>query len=67
MSLQVVNLHHRNVICNGESLGKRCADQKRTQQAGATCEGYGVDLVHRNASLLKGGIHHGNDVLLMGT
>ena len=67
MSLQVVYLHHRNVICNGQSFGKRCTHQQRAEQSRASREGYGVDFIGRNASLLEGCIYHGDDVLLVRT
>ena len=67
MSLQVVDLHHRYVERQGQSLGERDADQQRSEQAGPAREGDAVDLRGRNPRLLNGRIDHRDDVLLVRT
>ena len=66
VALEVVDLHHRDVVGDGEPLGERNAHEQRTQQAGAAREGDGIELVGRDAGLLERRIHHRNDVLLVG-
>ena len=64
--LQVIDLHQRDVLGHGESLGERNAHQQRPQQTGAPGKGDGVHIVDRQAGILECGIDHGHDVLLMG-
>ena len=66
VSLQMVDLHHRDVAGDGEPFGEGDAHHERPEQAGAAREGDGVELVGRDARLLQGGVDHGDDVLLVG-
>ena len=63
--LQVVDLDEGYVACDGETFGEGCADQKRSQKTRSAREGYGVELVDRDAGLLEGGVDDGDDVLLV--
>ena len=66
VALQVVNLHHRDVLRNRQTLGKRYANEQRAHQARTAREGDGVHLVDADAGLFESGIYNRNDVLLMG-
>ena len=65
--LQVIDLHQGDILRDREPLGKRDTHQERTHQTRAAREGDGVDLFEFYACLFQGGIHYGDDVLLMGT
>ena len=64
--LEVVDLDHRDVAGDGEALGERHAHEQRPDESGAAREGDGVDVGGREPGVAQGGIHHGNDVLLVG-
>ena len=66
MPLQVIDLHHGYVFCDGQAFGEGCADQQRTQKPGAAGVCDGIDIVRRNAGVAECRIHYGNDVLLVG-
>ena len=66
MPLEVVDLDHRDVPGDRESLRERDADEERPHQSGAAGEGDGVDVVDRDSCLLERRVDHGDDVLLVG-
>ena len=66
VSLQVVDLDHRDVAGDGKSLGERHADEQRTHQSRAAREGDGVELRGVDSGLPERRVHDGDDVLLMG-
>ena len=65
VSLKVVDLDKRNVVCNGESFGEGYANEQRAKKAWSACEGDGIYLVDGYACLLKCCVDNGNNVLLM--
>ena len=67
MSLQVVDFDKGFPQRRGKAFGKADADEQRAQQSGAAGEADGVDFAFVDARLTDGGIHHGNDILLVGT
>jgi len=66
VSLQVIDLDHRDVAGDRQPLGERHAHEQRSDQSGAAREGDGVQLVGRDAGLPERRIHHGDDILLVG-
>ena len=67
MCLQVVHLYQRDTQCLGKALGKRHPHHQRTQQAGTPGERHRTDVAPRHAGIAYRRIHHGHDILLMGT
>ena len=66
VSLQVVDLHHRDVAGDGESFGERHPHEQRSQQTRSAREGDGVEFVGRDARFAQRRVHHRHDVLLVG-
>ena len=66
MSLQVVDLHHRDIQGDRQSLGKRRADQQRAQKTGPTGKGDAVDLRTFDTGFAQGRVDDRNDILLVG-
>ena len=54
VSLQMVDLDHRDVARNRESLGERDTDEQRSEQTRTSREGDGVNLVGGDSGLLQG-------------
>mgnify|MGYP007028670716 CR=1 FL=1 len=67
MPLQMIDLHERYIICNGQSFGERHSDEQGAEQAGPPGKGDGIEVGDTDRRVFKRRIHHGNDVLLMGT
>ena len=66
MPLQVIDLHQRSVLGDGEPFGERHADQQRSEQSRAACDGDAVHLVGSHARLFQREIHHRDDILSVG-
>ena len=67
MSLQMVHVDERNLERGSHSLGKGNAHEERDQEARATREGNGRELLPPDTGTLQRLVHHGYDVLLVGT
>ena len=67
MSLQMVDLDHRDVVRQGESFGEGHAHEQRTEQSRTACEGDGIQFVGGDAGLLERRVDHRDDVLLVCT
>ena len=63
----MIDLHERYIICNGQSFGERHSDEQGAEQAGPPGKGDGIEVGDTDRRVFKRRIHHGNDVLLMGT
>ncbi len=67
VGLEVVDLDEGNTQGQGEGLGEGGAHEKGTEQSWPPGEGHSRNLASGNSGASQGHIHHGNDVLLMGT
>ena len=66
MPLQMIDLHQRSVLSDGEPFGERYADQQRSEQPRAARNGDTVHLVGSHARLFQGKVHYRNDILSVG-
>lgn len=67
MGLEVVDLDEGDAQGKGEGLCEGGAHEQRSQQPRPPCEGHCRNLAAGNSGTFQGHIHHGNDVLLVGT
>ena len=65
MTLQMVDLNHRNLQSRSETLGKRQTHEERTHETGATSEGDGREVFGLDAGTFDSFGYNRNYVLLM--
>ena len=67
MSLQMVDINHRDAQTAGKALGKADTNQQTAHQARASCKGNGVEVFLCDASTLNRRIYYRYNILLVGT
>ncbi len=63
---QVIDLDQGDVVRERQALGERHAHHERSEQSGAPRERDGIEFVRSDSGFAQRGVHHGDDVLLVG-